>query len=44
MHEVVNLKKGTSLSKDFQMAISKLAKGHGHIEKRTILVSQALNL
>jgi predicted transposase YbfD/YdcC len=43
VHETVNLKKGASLSKDFQMAVSKPTKGHGRIEKRTILVSQALN-
>jgi predicted transposase YbfD/YdcC len=41
--EVVNLKKGAPLSKDFQMAVSQTNKGHGRIEKRTILVSQALN-
>lgn len=43
VHEVVNWKKGASLSKDFQMAVSKPTKGHGRIEKRTIFVSQTLN-
>jgi predicted transposase YbfD/YdcC len=43
VNEVVNLKKGAPLSKDFQMAMSQPNKGHGRIEKRTILVSQALN-
>jgi predicted transposase YbfD/YdcC len=43
VNEVVNLKKGAPLSKDFQMAVSQPNKGHGRIEKRTILVSQALN-
>lgn len=43
VNEVVNLKKGTPLSKNVQMAVSKPGKGHGRIEKRTILVSQALN-
>ncbi len=43
VNEVVNLKKGAPLSKDFQMAASQPNKGHGRIEKRTILVSQALN-
>jgi len=42
VHEVVNLKKGAPLSKNILMA-SKLTKGHGRIEKRTILVSQSLN-
>jgi len=43
VHEVVNLKNGTSLSTDVQMAVSKPTKQHGRIEKRTIFVSQALN-
>lgn len=43
VQEVVNLKKGVPLSKDFQMAAEKTSKAHGRIEKRTILVSQALN-
>jgi predicted transposase YbfD/YdcC len=43
VQEVVNLKKGAPLSKEVQMAVSKVTKGHGRIEKRTILVSQALN-
>jgi predicted transposase YbfD/YdcC len=40
--EVCNLKKGVPLSKDFQMAV-KTEKGHGRIEKRTILTSSLLN-
>lgn len=43
VQEAVNLKKGAPLSKDCQMAARKPTKGHGRIEKRTILVSQALN-
>lgn len=43
VHEVVNLRKGVPLSKDFQRAVSKPTKGHGRIEKHTIFVSQALN-
>ena len=43
VQEVVNLKKGVPLSRDFQMAVDKTSKAHGRIEKRTILVSQALN-
>ena len=43
VQEAVNLKKGAPLSKDCQVAVSKSTKGHGRIEKRTILVSQALN-
>jgi predicted transposase YbfD/YdcC len=42
VNEVCNLKKGAPLSKDFQMA-SQINKGHGRIEKRTLMVSQALN-
>jgi len=42
VQEAVNLQKGAPLSKDFQMA-SQITKGHGRIEKRTIIVSQALN-
>jgi hypothetical protein len=42
VNEVCNLKKGASLSKDFQMA-TQINKGHGRLEKRTIMVSQALN-
>ncbi len=42
VQEVANLQKGAPLSKDFQMA-SQISKGHGRIEKRTIIVSQALN-
>lgn len=40
--EVCNLQKGAPLSKDFQMA-TQIKKGHGRIEKRTILTSPALN-
>jgi predicted transposase YbfD/YdcC len=39
VEEVVKLRKGQPLSKDCQMAVSKPSKGHGRIEKRTILVS-----
>lgn len=42
VQEVVNRKKGVPLSKEFQMA-TQITKGHGRIEKRTILVSQSLN-
>ena len=42
VHEVCNLQKGASLSKDFQMAM-KTEKGHGRIEKRTIMTSTLLN-
>jgi predicted transposase YbfD/YdcC len=42
VHEVCNLQKGVSLSKDFQMAV-KTEKGHGRIEKRTIMTSTLLN-
>ena len=40
--EATNLKRGAPLSRGFQMA-SQTTKGHGRIEKRTLLVSQALN-
>jgi predicted transposase YbfD/YdcC len=43
VHEAVNRKNGAPLSKDVQMAVSPITKGHGRIEKRTIFVSQALN-
>jgi predicted transposase YbfD/YdcC len=43
VQEVVKLKQGAPLSKAFQMAVEKPSKAHGRIEKRTILVSQALN-
>lgn len=43
VQEVVNQRKGASLSQDIQMAVSKTTKGHGRMEKRTILSSQALN-
>jgi len=42
VQEAANRKKGAPLSKDFQLA-SQITKGHGRIEKRTIIVSQALN-
>jgi len=42
MNEVCNLKKGAPLSQHCQMA-SRVHKGHGRIEKRTSLVSAALN-
>lgn len=43
VQEVVKQKHGAPLSKDFSMATEKTTKRHGRIEKRTILVSQALN-
>jgi predicted transposase YbfD/YdcC len=42
VHEVCNLQKGSPLTKDFQMAV-KTEKGHGRIEKRTIMTSAMLN-
>jgi predicted transposase YbfD/YdcC len=42
VHEVCNLQKGAPLSKDFQMTV-KVEKGHGRIEKRTIMTSAMLN-
>lgn len=42
VHEVCNLQKGVPLSKEFQMAV-KTEKGHGRIEKRTIMTSTMLN-
>jgi hypothetical protein len=42
VQEVVNRKKGVPLPQGFQMA-SQISKGHGRIEKRTIMVSQDLN-
>jgi predicted transposase YbfD/YdcC len=42
VHEVCNLQKGVALSKDFQMA-TKVEKGHGRLEKRTIMTSTLLN-
>lgn len=42
VHEVCNLQKGCTLSKDFQ-TFTKVNKGHGRIEQRTILVSSLLN-
>jgi predicted transposase YbfD/YdcC len=40
--EVCNLQKGAPLSKEFRMAIQ-VQKGHGRLEKRTILTSAGLN-
>jgi len=40
--EVCNLQKGASLSKEFQMTV-RVTKGHGRVEKRTIITSTALN-
>jgi predicted transposase YbfD/YdcC len=42
VHEVCNLKKGAPLSQDCRMA-SRVHKGHGRLEKRTIMVSSQLN-
>jgi predicted transposase YbfD/YdcC len=42
VHEVCNLRQGAPLSKHCQMA-SQVNKGHGRIEKRTIMVSTELN-
>ncbi len=42
VHEVCNLRQGAPLSKLCQMA-SQVNKGHGRIEKRTIMVSTDLN-
>ena len=42
VHEVCNLQKGAQLSKDFQM-VSNTQKGHGRLEKRTILTTTLLN-
>jgi predicted transposase YbfD/YdcC len=42
VHEVCNLKQGAPLSKYCRMA-SRVHKGHGRIEKRTIMVSTELN-
>jgi len=42
VHEVCKLKQGAPLSKDVQMA-SRVSKGHGRIEMRTLLASTALN-
>lgn len=42
VHEICNLKQGAPLSKHCRMA-SQVRKGHGRIEKRTILVSTDLN-
>lgn len=42
VHEVCNLRQGASLSKHCQM-VSQVNKGHGRIEKRTIMVSTELN-
>jgi predicted transposase YbfD/YdcC len=42
VHEACNLRQGAPLSEDFQM-VSTVSKGHGRIEKRTIMVSTLLN-
>lgn len=42
VHEICNLKQGAPLSKHCQMT-SQVCKGHGRIEKRTILASTELN-
>jgi predicted transposase YbfD/YdcC len=42
VHEVANLNRGVPLSPDFQRT-SHTSKGHGRIEKRTVMVSQLLN-
>jgi len=42
VHEVANLKRGVPLSPEFQR-FSHTSKGHGRIEKRTLMVSQLLN-
>jgi len=42
VHEVCNLKQGAPLSKEVRM-LSKVSKGHGRIETRTLLVSTLLN-
>jgi predicted transposase YbfD/YdcC len=42
VHEVCNLKQGAPLSKHCRM-VSRVYKGHGRIEKRTIMVSTELN-
>ena len=42
VQEACNLRQGAPLSKDFQM-VSTVSKGHGRIEKRTILTSTILN-
>jgi len=42
VHEVCHLKQGAPLSKNCRM-VSRVHKGHGRIEKRTIMVSTELN-
>jgi len=42
VHEVANLKRGVPLSPDFQR-VSHTSKGHGRLEKRTLMVSPLLN-
>lgn len=42
VHEVCNLRQGAPLSKHCQM-VAQVNKGHGRIEKRTIMVSTELN-
>ncbi len=42
VHEVCNLRQGAPMSKHCQM-VSQVSKGHGRIEKRTMMVSTDLN-
>jgi len=42
VHEVCNLQQGAALSNSFQME-TQVDKGHGRLEKRTLLVSDLLN-
>jgi len=42
VHEVCKLQQGAALSEGFQME-TQVEKGHGRIEKRTLMVSQLLN-
>lgn len=42
VHEVCNLQQGAALSKEFQIE-TQVEKGHGRIEKRTLMVSSLLN-
>lgn len=42
VQEVCNLQQGAALSKDFQI-VTQVEKGHGRIEKRTLMVSSLLN-
>jgi len=42
VHEVCNLRQGAPLSKEVQMS-SKVSKGHGRLETRTLMTSTSLN-